>query len=147
MGGSDPAFPFDVAAFADNFPTERLPRAGFRVGAAAFGLVIFNAVMVAAVVAVLLTGVVDSNHSYFKLPWQSLTDILRNTALLGIFALGATVVIIAGGIDLSAGTAIALCATVLAWSLKEDLGPRWFAGETTAAVTKSPVLLVQLLRV
>ena len=36
LGGSDPAFPFDVAAFADNFPTERLPRAGFRVGAAAF---------------------------------------------------------------------------------------------------------------
>jgi ribose transport system permease protein len=33
-----------------------------------------------------------------------------------------TVVIIAGGIDLSAGTSLALCACVLAWSLKSDIG-------------------------
>jgi ribose/xylose/arabinose/galactoside ABC-type transport system permease subunit len=71
----------------------------------------------AIVVAVLLTGVVDSNHSYFRLPWQSLTDILRNTALLGIFALGATVVIIAGGIDLSSGSMIALSGTIAATAM------------------------------
>jgi ribose/xylose/arabinose/galactoside ABC-type transport system permease subunit len=35
-------------------------------------------------------------------------------------ALGMTVIIIAGGIDLSVGTAVALCATTLAWFLKYD---------------------------
>jgi ribose transport system permease protein len=42
------------------------------------------------------------------------------TATVAVAALGMTVVIIAGGIDLSAGTAVALCATVLAWCLKRD---------------------------
>jgi len=42
------------------------------------------------------------------------------TATVATAALGMTVIIIAGGIDLSAGTALALCATVLAWFLKED---------------------------
>ena len=83
-----------------------------------FGLRSAEWALVAAIVAaVLLTGLVDSNHSYFKLPWQSLTDIARNTALLGIFALGATVVIIAGGIDLSSGSMIALSGTVCATTM------------------------------
>lgn len=43
------------------------------------------------------------------------------TATVAVAALGMTIVIIAGGIDLSAGTALALCATVLAWCLKEDV--------------------------
>ena len=42
------------------------------------------------------------------------------TATVAVAALGMTVIIIAGGIDLSAGTALALAATVLAWSLKND---------------------------
>ena len=68
---------------------------------------------------------------------RNLTTISSQTSTVAVAALGMTIIIIAGGIDLSAGTAIALCATVLAWSLKEDLGPRWLAGETTVAVTKS----------
>ena len=68
---------------------------------------------------------------------RNLTTLSQRTATVAVAALGMTVIIIAGGIDLSAGTAIALCATVLAWSLKEDLGPYWLAGESTAAVAKS----------
>ena len=68
---------------------------------------------------------------------RNLTTTTSQTATVAVAALGMTVIIIAGGIDLSAGTAIALCATVLAWSLKEDLGPRWFASESTASVSKS----------
>ena len=68
---------------------------------------------------------------------RNLTTLSQRTATVAVAALGMTLIIIAGGIDLSAGTAIALCATVLAWSLKEDLGPRWLAGESTAAVAKS----------
>lgn len=41
---------------------------------------------------------------------------------VAVAALGMTVIIIAGGIDLSAGTAVALCATVLAYCLREGYG-------------------------
>lgn len=72
------------------------------------------ALVLAIVVAAALTTLADANHSYWFQPAASLRDIARNTALLGIFALGATVVIIAGGIDLSAGSMIALSGTVCA---------------------------------
>lgn len=42
---------------------------------------------------------------------------------VAVAALGMTVIIIAGGIDLSAGSAVALSATALAWCLREDIGP------------------------
>lgn len=70
--------------------------------------------LLAILVAVVVTAIVDANHSYWNQPLASLRDIARNTAMLGIFALGAAVVIIAGGIDLSAGSMIALSATVCA---------------------------------
>ena len=57
------------------------------------------------------TGWLDTNHTYF-VNWSESRDIiLRNTSLLGIIALGAAVVIIAGGIDLSAGSMVAFSAT------------------------------------
>jgi len=72
------------------------------------------ALVVAIVVVVAITATVDSNHSYLHQPVTSFRDIARNVALLGIFALGAAVVIIAGGIDLSAGSMIAFSGTVCA---------------------------------
>ncbi|MBT7729984.1 MAG: ABC transporter permease, partial [Planctomycetaceae bacterium] len=68
--------------------------------------------LVAIVVALVFTAIVDTNHTYFFRPLESLRDIARNSAMLGIFALGAAVVIIAGGIDLSSGSMIALSGTV-----------------------------------
>jgi len=70
------------------------------------------ALLLAIVIAVAATALVDANHAYWFRPLESVRDIARSTALLGIFALGAAVVIIAGGIDLSAGSMIALSATV-----------------------------------
>src|SRR4051812_15150572 len=49
---------------------------------------------------------------------RNLQAMLISSAPVMTAALGMTVVIIAGGIDLSAGTAVALSATVLAWILK-----------------------------
>jgi ribose transport system permease protein len=49
--------------------------------------------------------------------------IAAQNAVVAVAALGMTLVIIAGGIDLSAGTAVALSSTVLAWALKEDVTP------------------------
>jgi ribose/xylose/arabinose/galactoside ABC-type transport system permease subunit len=72
------------------------------------------ALLVAILVVVLITAAVDSNHSYLTQPYTSFRDIARNVALLGIFALGAAVVIIAGGIDLSSGSMIAFSGTICA---------------------------------
>jgi ribose/xylose/arabinose/galactoside ABC-type transport system permease subunit len=46
--------------------------------------------------------------------------ILRDSSKVGVAALGMTLIIIAGGIDLSAGTAMALAATVTAWFFRAD---------------------------
>lgn len=61
--------------------------------------------LIAIVCVVLFTTFI--NDSYRSFPKQNAETILRETALLGIFALGAGVVIIAGGIDLSSGSVIA----------------------------------------
>jgi ribose/xylose/arabinose/galactoside ABC-type transport system permease subunit len=74
--------------------------------------------LLAAILAtVLVTGLVDTQHTYWFRPFDSVRDIARNTALLGIFALGATVVIVAGGIDLSSGSMIAFSGTVAACTM------------------------------
>jgi ribose/xylose/arabinose/galactoside ABC-type transport system permease subunit len=71
-----------------------------------------SGLMAAIVAVVLLTAAVDTQHVYFTRPGDSAINVLRQTALLGIFALGAAVVIIAGGIDLSSGSVIAFSGTV-----------------------------------
>jgi ribose/xylose/arabinose/galactoside ABC-type transport system permease subunit len=80
------------------------------------GLLALNELaLVAAIVLVFVcTGLADRNHTYFTNFESSFVIILRNTVLLGIIALGAAVVIIAGGIDLSAGSMVAFSATTCA---------------------------------
>ncbi|WP_217181678.1 ABC transporter permease [Streptomyces sp. AC495_CC817] len=46
------------------------------------------------------------------LTWNNISGILLSTAVIGILALGTTFVIITGGIDLSIGTGMALCAVM-----------------------------------
>ena len=67
---------------------------------------------------------------------ENLRNIATQTAIVAVAALGMTVVIIAGGIDLSVGTAIALSATMMAWGLKEDLALRLVAGDSVASVAQ-----------
>ena len=79
----------------------------------------------AILLVVCLTALIDSNHSYLDDPWTSLRNIARQTALLGIFSLGAAVVIISGGIDLSSGSVIAfsgtICATIMVLLAPEQM--------------------------
>jgi len=79
----------------------------------------------AILVVLLLTTLLDTNHNYWIDPQTSAIDIARQTALLGIFSLGAAVVIIAGGIDLSSGSMIAfsgtICATIMALMAPEAM--------------------------
>src|SRR5712671_2063715 len=72
------------------------------------------ALVLAIALVFVLTGLIDRNHTYFTNFQSSFVIILRNTVLLGIIALGAAVVIIAGGIDLSAGSMVAFSATTCA---------------------------------
>lgn len=74
--------------------------------------------LLAAIVVVgALTAAFDSQHTYLRNPKPVAVDIVRQTAMLGIFALGSAIVIIAGGIDLSSGSMIAFggttCATLM----------------------------------
>jgi ribose/xylose/arabinose/galactoside ABC-type transport system permease subunit len=72
--------------------------------------------LVAAIVAVVvLTMLLDyPKHTYWNEPLTTAANIARRTAMLGIFSLGAAVVIISGGIDLSAGSMIAFSGTICA---------------------------------
>ncbi len=72
------------------------------------------ALLAATVAVYVITGWLDPNHTYFTNWAESRDIILRNTALLGIIALGSAVVIIAGGIDLAAGSMVAFSATTCA---------------------------------
>ncbi|MEX2139340.1 MAG: ABC transporter permease [Pirellulales bacterium] len=51
---------------------------------------------------------------------QNLRTVSRQMCVVAVAALGMTVVVISGGIDLSVGSAIALAATVLAWGIHND---------------------------
>lgn len=58
------------------------------------------------------TAALDRSHAYVRYPKLALQDNARRIAPLGILALGAAVVIIAGGIDLSVGSVAALSGTI-----------------------------------
>jgi ribose/xylose/arabinose/galactoside ABC-type transport system permease subunit len=87
-----------------------------------------SGLLLAIVVVALLTMVVDSQHVYWHRPKGSIQDILRQTAMVGIFSLGAAIVIISGGIDLSAGSMIAfggtICATLMLLLQPDSFDPR-----------------------
>lgn len=70
--------------------------------------------LAAIVVVVGLTAWLDDQHNYWRDPRTAAVDILRQTVLLGIFALGSTIVIVSGGIDLSCGSMIAFSGTICA---------------------------------
>ncbi|MCF3648941.1 ABC transporter permease [Synoicihabitans lomoniglobus] len=55
--------------------------------------------------------------------WDNFAIILQQTAVIGIAALGMTIVIIAGGIDLSVGSIIALGTIVIALALQAGWPP------------------------
>src|SRR5260370_40092702 len=63
--------------------------------------------ILAILVVIAVTTLLDSQHAYWNDPWPSAKNVLRQAAMLGIFALGAAIVIISGGIDLSCGSVIA----------------------------------------
>ena len=71
------------------------------------------------VFAVMLVGLSIFSESFLSI--TNITNILRQSSLVGIVALGMTYIMIAGGIDLSVGSTIALAACVSA-SLSTTMG-------------------------
>jgi len=53
----------------------------------------------------------------------SLRQVLRDASQVGVAALGMTLIIIAGGIDLSAGATMSLAATTAAWCFRDGYNP------------------------
>ena len=53
----------------------------------------------------------------------NLVTMLRQTVVVGIAAVGMTVIIVSGGIDLSVGSQVALTTVVIASLLKSGAGP------------------------
>jgi ribose/xylose/arabinose/galactoside ABC-type transport system permease subunit len=91
----------------------------------------------AIVIVVGLTTLFDSQHNYYHDPGRNAREIMRQTSLLGIFALGSAIVIIAGGIDLSSGSVICFSGTICATLLLLMAPDRMRGGE---AVIGLPVL-------
>ena len=70
--------------------------------------------LLAIVVVIALTTWLDANHNYWNKPEDSAINLTRTTTRLGLIALGAAIVIIAGGIDLSTGSVMAFSGTMAA---------------------------------
>ncbi len=56
------------------------------------------------------------------LSWRNFTTILLQSTIVSIAALGMTMIIASGGIDLSVGSTIALVTVVIAWTLNHMMG-------------------------
>jgi ribose/xylose/arabinose/galactoside ABC-type transport system permease subunit len=106
--------------------------------------------VLAIAMVVVLTAVLDNGHNYWYNPSDSAVNILRQTAMLGIFALGTAIVIIAGGIDLSSGSVIAfsgsICATLMVLLAPDEMkSPTRPVGLGTITVAVAGTLVVGLL--
>ena len=105
--------------------------------------------ILAIATVVVLTALVDQRHNYWYNPADSAVNILRQTAMLGIFALGSAIVIISGGIDLSSGSVIAfsgsICATLMVLLAPEQMKTAQLVGLGTITAAIAGTLVVGLL--
>ncbi|MCC5901765.1 MAG: ABC transporter permease [Halomonas sp.] len=72
-----------------------------------------NTSILAPLVALILLFVVSSLASEYFLNTRNLTNVMRQVSYTGIIAIGMTFVIIAGGIDLSVGSMVALVGVIV----------------------------------
>ncbi|MEC9091445.1 MAG: hypothetical protein VX438_01980, partial [Planctomycetota bacterium] len=103
-----------------------------------FRFPLFMGPLVALTLVVILFAVLDSLYSQGKFfTTDNLSNISIQTCVYALAAVGMTVVIISGGIDLSCGTAVTLSATMVAYCMYHDLGSRLNHGSNVrdAAVT------------
>jgi ribose transport system permease protein len=97
--------------------TDSPSRRGGRVFPAEAGPIIAMLVVIAVFAGL---DAIWGTGNYLSL--RNIRIFLQESAMIGVPALGMTAIIIAGGIDLSAGAAIALCGTVFAMVLDKEGG-------------------------
>lgn len=107
------------------------------------GLLLAIAVVIGLAIAL------DPLQTYRVNPYNSAVEIVRQTAMLGIFALGSAIVIIAGGIDLSVGSMIAfsgsICAAILLLLSSNEFGEEQPLGYGVIAVAIAGALVAGFL--
>ncbi len=107
------------------------------------GLLLAIAVVIGLAIAL------DPLQTYRVNPYDSAVEIVRQTAMLGIFALGSAIVIIAGGIDLSVGSMIAfsgsICAAILLLLSSNEFGEEQPLGYGVIAVAIAGALVAGFL--
>jgi ribose/xylose/arabinose/galactoside ABC-type transport system permease subunit len=105
--------------------------------------------VLAIATVVVLTGLLDDRHNYWYNPGDSAVNIFRQTSMLGIFALGAAIVIISGGIDLSSGSVIAfsgsICATLMVLLAPQEMRTARLLSLGTISTAVAGTLVVGLL--
>ncbi len=107
------------------------------LGSQEFGLVLANVVTWLAILGL------DPQHNFASI--ESGRLLLREGVLLGIYAIGASIVIIAGGIDLSVGSVIAFSGVVCAMLLRTFAGENLTAHEPLPLWTIAAAILLTLL--
>lgn len=96
----------------------------------------FVALLLVTLAFCLADSYVNGNKAQFASA-DSFRNVAAQTMVVAAAAIGVTMVIIAGGIDLSVGTAISLCATVIAWGLKEDIALLMVQGTNVSRATRA----------
>ena len=86
--------------------------------------------MMEAVLLVLCAVLAFRAEGFFTV--ENLLNVLRNVSMQGVIALGMTVVIVAGEIDLSVGSMVALSGCLAAWIVAHLTGAGWGAGPAVA---------------
>jgi simple sugar transport system permease protein len=91
---------------------------------------------------------VDRSGASIFLESGNLTDVLRQVSIIGIIAVGMTMIILTGGIDLSVGTVMALGSTLCAMLLTQDdvTSATYVATAACGAATAIVVLAILLPR-
>ena len=87
--------------------------------------------IVLLVVEVVIFAIVAENF----LTARNLQTVLRNSTDLAVVAIGMTMVILIGGIDISAGSALGVVAIVVGWMLQANVHPLLVAGAAIALGT------------
>ena len=105
----DPGSPEDPVTGSDPQPSSRLKRRLHRARGEGWGDLLF----VPGVILVIALYLTWTNE--FFLTEANLTNILLQSAVLGIVAFGSTFVLISGELDLSIGAGVALVSVVSAW--------------------------------
>ncbi|GIW56474.1 MAG: ribose ABC transporter permease [Nitrospiraceae bacterium] len=78
---------------------------------------------IALIVVIVGLGAITTTRSDVFLTWGNFTNILIQTAIVGILAAGTTMLMVSGGIDLSVGSNVSFSGVVMGYLMAQGLAP------------------------